>query len=140
MKKVFSLFFALLLPFLLLGQNVRYDVEESVQNTEQKYKDACRHVGKVEMYVIQVMSLSGENSGSNAQERVSSLNSYLESNGIHAEAYSVFAEPNHKVKVGYFSTRYEAYSVLLKINHLYSGAFVTKDKVRISEIYEEKVD
>lgn len=140
MKKVFPLFIALLLPILLYGQNVQYHVEESVQNTEQKYKDACRYVGKVEVYVIQVLSLSGENSGSKAQEKVTSLNNYFSANGIQAEAYSVFAEPNHKVKVGYFNTRHEAYNVLMKIDHQYTGAFVTKDKVRVSEIHEEKVD
>ena len=48
------------MPVLLFGQSVQYDVEESVSLTEQKYKETCRRVGKVDVYVIQVVALSGE--------------------------------------------------------------------------------
>lgn len=125
------------MPVLLFGQSVQYDVEESVSLTEQKYKETCRRVGKVDVYVIQVVALSGEESGSKAQEVVKSLNAFLASNGIHAEAYSVFSEPNHKVKIGSFTTRHAAYGVLMKVIGSYPGAFVTRDSRRISSFIEE---
>lgn len=125
------------MPVLLFGQSVQYDVEESVSLTEQKYKETCRRVGKVDVYVIQVVALSGEESGSKAQEVVKSLNAFLASNGIHAEAYSVFSEPNHKVKIGNFTTRHAAYGVLMKVIGSYPGAFVTRDSRKISSFIEE---
>lgn len=136
MKKAIILWICLV-PVLLFGQSVQYDVEESVSLTEQKYKETCRRVGKVDVYVIQVVALSGEESGSKAQEVVKSLNAFLASNGIHAEAYSVFSEPNHKVKIGNFTTRHAAYGVLMKVIGSYPGAFVTRDSRRISSFIEE---
>lgn len=136
MKKAIILWICLV-PVLLSGQSVQYDVEESVSLTEQKYKETCRRVGKVDVYVIQVVALSGEESGSKAQEVVKSLNAFLASNGIHAEAYSVFSEPNHKVKIGNFTTRHAAYGVLMKVIGSYPGAFVTRDSRRISSFIEE---
>ena len=136
MKKAIILWICLV-PVLLFGQSVQYDVEESVSLTEQKYKETCRRVGKVDVYVIQVVALSGEESGSKAQEVVKSLNAFLASNGIHAEAYSVFSEPNHKVKIGNFTTRHAAYGVLMKVIGNYPGAFVTRDSRRISSFIEE---
>ena len=136
MKKAIILWICLV-PALLFGQSVQYDVEESVSLTEQKYKETCRRVGKVDVYVIQVVALSGEESGSKAQEVVKSLNAFLASNGIHAEAYSVFSEPNHKVKIGSFTTRHAAYGVLMKVIGNYPGAFVTRDSRRISSFIEE---
>lgn len=136
MKKVFFICL-MLLPALIWGQTVQYDMEESVSLTEQKYKETCRRVGKVEVYAIQVMALSGEASGTKAQEVVNSLNTFLSNNGIHAEAYSVFSEPNHKVKIGNFSTRHAAYGVLMKIIGIYPGAFVTRDSRKITVFIED---
>lgn len=136
MKKAIILWICLV-PVLLFGQSVQYDVEESVSLTEQKYKETCRRVGKVDVYVIQVVALSGAESGSKAQEVVKSLNAFLASNGIHAEAYSVFSEPNHKVKIGNFTTRHAAYGVLMKVIGSYPGAFVTRDSRKISSFIEE---
>ena len=45
MKKAIILWICLV-PVLLFGQSVQYDVEESVSLTEQKYKETCRRVGK----------------------------------------------------------------------------------------------
>lgn len=136
MKRIFFICL-MLLPALIWGQAVQYDVEESVSSTEQKYKETCRWVGKVEVYVVQVVALSGEASGTKAQETVDRLNTFLSNNGIHAEAYSVFSEPNHKVRIGNFSTRHAAYGVLMKIINIYPGAFVTRDSRRISAFIEE---
>ena len=136
MKRVFFICLTLL-PALIWGQTVQYDIEENVASSEQKYKEACRRVGKVEMYVIQVVALSGEASGTKAQEVVNSLNTFLANNGIHAEAYSVFSEPNHKVRIGNFTTRHAAYGVMMKIIGIYPGAFVTRDSRRISTFIEE---
>lgn len=135
--KIAIILWICLVPVLLFGQSVQYDVEESVSLTEQKYKETCRRVGKVDVYVIQVVALSGEESGSKAQEVVKSLNAFLASNGIHAEAYSVFSEPNHKVKIGNFTTRHAAYGVLMKVIGSYPGAFVTRDSRKISSFIEE---
>ncbi|MBP5556415.1 MAG: SPOR domain-containing protein [Bacteroidales bacterium] len=136
MKKAIILWICLV-PVLLFGQSVQYDVEESVSLTEQKYKETCRRVGKVDVYVIQVVALSGEESGSKAQEVVKSLNAFLTSNDIHAEAYTVFSEPNHKVKIGNFTTRHAAYGVLMKVIGNYPGAFVTRDSRKITSFIEE---
>ena len=87
MKKVFVLW-CLLFPALLFGQSVQYDVEESVTLTEQKYKAMCRYVGKVEVYVIQVMALSGDGSGTKAQDVVKRKRTYswaIHSQRIHSQ-------------------------------------------------------
>ena len=135
--KRFLLVILLFLPILAMAQNVRYDIEESVTTSEHKDREACSRVGKVEVYVIQVASLSGENSGTKAQTTVKSINAFLAEHGINAEAYTVFMEPNHKVRIGNFSTRHAAYGVLAKIHSTYTGAFVTKDKRRIADVLEE---
>ena len=83
------------------------------------------------------MALSGEGSGTKAQEVVKKLNTFFMNSGIHAEAYTVFEEPNHKVKIGNFTTRHAAYGVLMKIIYNYPGAFVTRDSRRITSIIEE---
>lgn len=136
MKRVFILWICLI-PVLIFGQSVQYDVEESISMTEQNYKESCRRVGKTEVYVIQVVALSGVESGTKAQDIVRSLNAILANNGIHAEAYSVFSEPNHKVRIGNFTTRHAAYGVLTKIIGSYPGAFVTRESRRISTFIEE---
>ena len=135
--KRFLILWSFFVPILLLGQTVQYDVEESVTLTENKYKESCRYVGKVDVYVIQVVALSGEGSGTKAQEVVRNLNGFLSSSGIHAEAYTVFEEPNHKVRIGNFTTRHAAYGVLMKITNMYSGAFVTRDSRRIATFIED---
>jgi hypothetical protein len=94
-------------------------------------------VGKVEVFVIQVVALSGEGSGTKAQEVVKNLNAFFTNSDIHAEAYTIFEEPNHKVKIGNFTNRHAAYGVLMKIIGSYPGAFVTRDSRKITTFIEE---
>lgn len=52
--------------------------------------------------------------------------------------YFVFEEPYFKVKVGNFRTRLEAYNVLNKIKPDYPNAYIIKDEIECSIIFDEK--
>lgn len=119
-------------PFWAFSQ-VQYDVEPQVASTMEKHVDAWDRVGKVNIFCIQIASLSGEGSGANAQAMVVELNQYFAVNGIEAQAYTIFAQPNHKVRVGNFLSKREAYKVMSILQPQYPGAFITRDKRKISE-------
>lgn len=133
MKKTLSIIL-LILPFCLFAQSVTFDKEESIVKVEQKYKEVNKRVNTVNMYVIQVASLSGENSGTQAQNMVKELNGFFAGSHINAEAYSMFVEPYHKILIGNFSTREAAYAVLVQLPSQYAAAFVKQDKRKVSDI------
>ena len=130
-----------LLLFLMTGiitgisaQNITYDIEPSVQEASNLHKEAWDKVGKVNTFCIQLGSFSGENSGAKAQGIVNELNAHFQSRGINAQAYSVFDAPNHKVRVGNFSTKQEAYKIFHELLAQYPGAFITRDKRKVKDI------
>jgi len=133
MRNIFALilFFS---PFVVFSQAAVMDVEESVSTVQQKYTDAWKKVGKESFFVIQVASLSGENSGTQAQQIVNQINDFFSASGTTAVAYTTFMEPNHKVRVGFFNTRRAAYATLLDIQGMYPNAFVTHDRRNINEL------
>ena len=133
MKKIIFIF-VFILPFCILAQNVIIDKEESIVKMEQKYKEVNKRVSTITMYVIQVASLSGAESGTKAQSMVKELNNFFASSGIEATAYSTFVEPCHKIQVGNFSTRESAYAVLIQLPSKYATAFVKQDQRKVSEI------
>lgn len=130
-----NLVFCLLIfcaPCWIFSQ-VQYDVEPRVEATVEKHIEAWDRVGKINIFCIQVASLSGEGSGANAQAMVAELNQYFAANGIDAQAYTIFVQPNHKVRVGNFLSKREAYKVMSVLQIQYPGAFITRDKRKISE-------
>ena len=116
------------------AQNITYDIEPSVQEASRLHTDAWEKVGKMNIFCIQLGSYSGENSGTKAQSIVNELNAQFRSRGINAQAYSVFDAPNHKVRVGNFSTKQEAYGMFHELQVQYPGAFITRDKRKVKDI------
>lgn len=145
MKQLFSIFhktnlcflFSLILAGLSYGikaQNISYDIEPAVQEASRLHVEAWEKVEKVSIFCIQLGSFSGENSGAKAQSIVSELNTQFRSRGITAQAYSVFDAPNHKVRVGNFNTKQEAYGMFHELQVQYPGAFITRDKRKVKDI------
>lgn len=144
MRQLFSFqitvrYFSLL--FLTMGiitgvsaQNISYDIEPSVQEASRLHSEAWEKVEKVNIFCIQLGSFSGENSGAKAQSIVNELNAQFRNRGINAQAYSVFDAPNHKVRVGNFSTKQEAYGMFHELQVQYPGAFITRDKRKVKDI------
>ena len=130
------LFFLILAGFSygIQGQNISYDIEPSVEKASRLHVEAWEKVEKVNIYCIQLGSFSGESSGAKAQSIVNELNTQFRSRGINAQAYSVFDAPNHKVRVGNFSTKQEAYGMFHELQVQYPGAFITRDKRKVKEI------
>lgn len=121
---------------LTQAQDIRYDVEPSVQHASQLHKEAWQKVERVSIVCIQLGSFSGENSGSKAQSIINELNTYFQNNGINAQAYSVFDAPNHKVRVGNFRNKKEAYKMFHTLQATYPGAFITRDKRKVKDIIQ----
>ena len=141
MKQLPSIFHKITCVLLLAGastvvsaQNITYDIEPSVQEASRLHTDAWEKVGKMNIFCIQLGSYSGENSGTKAQSIVNELNAQFRSRGINAQAYSVFDAPNHKVRVGNFSTKQEAYGMFHELQVQYPGAFITRDKRKVKDI------
>lgn len=130
------LFFLVLAGFSygIQGQNISYDIEPSVEKASRLHVEAWEKVEKVNIYCIQLGSFSGESSGAKAQSIVNELNTQFRSRGINAQAYSVFDAPNHKVRVGNYSTKQEAYGMFHELQVQYPGAFITRDKRKVKEI------
>lgn len=116
------------------AQNISYDIEPSVEKTARLHVEAWEKVEKVNIYCIQLGSFSGESSGAKAQSIVNELNAQFQSRGINAQAYSVFDAPNHKVRVGNYSSKQEAYGMFHELQVQYPGAFITRDKRKVKDI------
>lgn len=130
-----------LLLFLMTGmssgisaQNITYDIEPSVERASRLHVEAWEKVERVNIFCIQLGSFSGESSGAKAQSIVNELNTQFRNRGINAQAYSVFDAPNHKVRVGNFSSKQEAYGMFHELQAQYPGAFITRDKRKVKEI------
>ena len=130
-----------LLLFLMTGvslgisaQNISYDIEPAVQEASRLHVEAWEKVEKVNIFCIQIGSFSGESSGAKAQSIVNELNTQFSSRGINAQAYSIFDAPNHKVRVGNFNTKQEAYAMFHELQAQYPGAFITRDKRKVKDI------
>ena len=116
------------------AQNITYDIEPSVQEASRLHSEAWEKVERVNIFCIQIGSFSGENSGAKAQSIVNELNTQFRNRGINAQAYSAFDAPNHKVRVGNFSTKQEAYGMFHELQEQYPGAFITRDKRKVKDI------
>jgi cell division septation protein DedD len=116
------------------AQNITYDIEPSVEKASRLHVEAWEKVERVNIFCIQLGSFSGESSGAKAQSIVNELNTQFRNRGINAQAYSVFDAPNHKVRVGNFSTKQEAYGMFHELQAQYPGAFITRDKRKVKEI------
>ena len=132
MKKVGAIL-CLLMPLCLFAQGIRYDVEPTIEKTQENYADTWKKLGRMKVYMVQVASFTGENSSSKAQNVANNIAFTFEENAF-LKAYVTFQEPTFKVRVGDFMTRAEAYGALLLIQEQYPGAFVTTDTRKISEI------
>ncbi len=136
MKKYFVVLFFLTAPCLIMAQYVTYDVEESITQEQEKYTDSWKKIEKINIYCIQVGSFSGENSGNKAIAMQNEMNAHLSTLPVATQTYIIFDSPNHKVRIGNFQNKMEAYHVLSSIQDICPGAFVTRDKRKVKDIIE----
>jgi hypothetical protein len=126
MKKMGLIF----IIFTFLGivsaqENVRYDVEEGVDQVEAKHSEAWVKVKKVEGYRIQLIAMSGNNSKAIVEKMQTDFMTAFP--GV--PAYVTYFEPSFRLRVGDFRTKLEAYYLKSIIEAQFPGGFIIKDKV-----------
>lgn len=124
-------FLILLLIFLGLGSSsaqgsVRYDVESGIEKMQADYIAVWERVAETNGYRIQIMALTG----SNAKIRVENEFKEFVARFPEYPAYLSFTAPYFKIRVGNFSTRLQAYKVLLELRQVYPDAYITSDKIQ----------
>lgn len=124
----------LLFPCILFAQYVTYDIEESIIKAQEKHIEANKNVDKVTIFCIQVGSFSGENSSGKAVILKNETEKQLAGISVPTQIYITFDAPNHKVRIGNFFDRMEAYHVLNYVQQTFPGAFVTRDKRKVEDI------
>ena len=134
MKKNILMSVFLLFPCILFAQYVTYDIEESIIKAQEKHIEANKNVDKVTIFCIQVGSFSGENSSGKAVILKNETEKQLAGISVPTEIYIIFDAPNHKVRIGNFFDRMEAYHVLNYVQQTFPGAFVTRDKRKVEDI------
>lgn len=134
MKKKFLMSVFLLFPCILFAQYVTYDIEESIIKAQEKHIEANKNVDKVTIFCIQIGSFSGENSSGKAVILKNETEKQLAGISVPTEIYIIFDAPNHKVRIGNFFDRMEAYHVLNYVQQTFPGAFVTRDKRKVEDI------
>lgn len=136
MNKLLFTLLIIVLPCVLRAQYVNYDIEESVQNVQRKHTECWKQIGKINTYCIQVGSFTGENSNVKSQNMKAEISHFLIGCAPSIKVYVFFDAPNHKVRIGNFKSKIEAYQILSIIRDKCPGAFVTTDKRKISDIIE----
>lgn len=134
MKKNILMSVFLLFPCILFAQYVTYDIEESIIKAQEKHIEANKNVDKVTIFCIQVGSFSGENSSGKAVILKNETEKQLAGISVPTQIYITFDAPNHKVRIGNFFDRMEAYHVLNYVQQTFPGAFVTRDKRKVEDI------
>jgi len=134
MKKNILMSVFLLFPCILFAQYVTYDIEESIIKAQEKHIEANKNVDKVTIFCIQIGSFSGENSSGKAVILKNETEKQLAGISVPTEIYIIFDAPNHKVRIGNFFDRMEAYHVLNYVQQTFPGAFVTRDKRKVEDI------
>ena len=134
MKKKFLMSVLLLFPCILFAQYVTYDIEESIIKAQEKHIEANKNVDKVTIFCIQIGSFSGENSSGKAVILKNETEKQLAGISVPTQIYITFDAPNHKVRIGNFFDRMEAYHVLNYVQQTFPGAFVTRDKRKVEDI------
>lgn len=134
MKKNILMSVFLLFPCILFAQYVTYDIEESIIKAQEKHIEANKNVDKVTIFCIQVGSFSGENSSGKTVILKNETEKQLAGISVPTEIYIIFDAPNHKVRIGNFFDRMEAYHVLNYVQQTFPGAFVTRDKRKVEDI------
>lgn len=134
MKKNILMSVFLLFPCILFAQYVTYDIEESIIKAQEKHIEANKNVDKVTIFCIQIGSFSGENSSGKAVILKNETEKQLAGISVPTQIYITFDAPNHKVRIGNFFDRMEAYHVLNYVQQTFPGAFVTRDKRKVEDI------
>lgn len=130
-EKMKRFIFAICLLFLstmVFGQiQVRYDKEAVIDSVDQAYQNAWKTVKYCDGYRIQLVAVSNK---SGAQKVYNDFKAAFP----EANAYLSYTEPTFRVRVGNFKNRIDAYRFLMKIQGLFPGAFITRDKISFREI------
>ena len=134
MKKNILMSVFLLFPCILFAQYVTYDIEESIIKAQEKHIEANKNVDKVTIFCIQIGPFSGENSSGKAVILKNETEKQLAGISVPTQIYITFDAPNHKVRIGNFFDRMEAYHVLNYVQQTFPGAFVTRDKRKVEDI------
>ncbi|MDP4266367.1 MAG: SPOR domain-containing protein [Bacteroidota bacterium] len=76
-------------------------------------------------------------SGNNSKNKANSIRNEFESKHSQISSYLIFQEPNYKIRVGDFRTRYEAQGFLNEILKDYPNAFIVKDEINFPRLINE---
>lgn len=103
--------------------NVRYNVENGIEDLENQYVNAWKKIKKTEGFRIQITSFAGTNSRVSIEKIAEQFAQQFPEIPFHIS----YSEPNFRLRVGNFPTKLEAYRALQSIALSFPGAFVLKD-------------
>jgi len=126
MKKI-GIFIFLILGIILswAQNNVTYNVEKGIENSEYQYINAWKKIRKIEGFSIQITSFSGVNSRVSIEKEEAQFRHQFPDIPCNIS----YSEPNFRLRAGNFMTKLEAYNALQKIVPSFAGAFVLKDQI-----------
>jgi len=130
MQKIILLISILCSCFALFAQNsVQYDIDPAIEKIQSDYIATWQKIGETDGFRIQIGALTGANSKPMAESESASFTSQFPDIPV----YITYLEPFFRIRVGNFSTRLEAYKVLLEIQTIYPGAYIISDKIQYLE-------
>jgi hypothetical protein len=121
----FLIFFALIFALVYSQSNISYNIEKGADLMEQQYIEIWKKIKKTDGFRIQITSYAGANS----KVSIEKIATQFASQFPDIPCYKSYFEPNFRLRVGDYRTKFEAYKALRKISLAFSGAFVLKEQV-----------
>jgi len=112
--------------------SVEINTDSNVRRALQAYSQLLLEYPGMEGFRIQIFF----DSGNNSKQAAMSAKKRFETRFPEIETYISFEEPNYKVRVGNFRTRFDAEGCLKKIVVAYPNAFVVPDFIEFPKIEE----
>jgi hypothetical protein len=109
-------------------KNISYNTEPGINLVEQQYLEAWKKVKKIDGFRIQIIAFSGVNSKILIEKTAEQFKQHFPNISCNISYF----EPNFRLRAGNYRTKLEAYKDLHKIALLFSGAFVLKDQIDIT--------
>lgn len=131
MKKILLLFAISLLGMFItateLKAQINVNCDPQVENMMQVFKNANVKETKIEGYRIQIVQTSD-------RDKVRKLKTELLQDFPDMRVYETYEAPFFKLRTGNFTSRYEAYQVLVQLKEKFNGIFIVPDDIKESEL------
>ena len=75
-------------------------------------------------------------SGNNSKNKANTTKNEFDAKHPQYESYLIYQEPNYKIRVGDFRTRFESQGFLNEIMKDYPNAFIVKDEINLPKLTE----